>query len=579
VAGSNHTGRPLPRRLFLAGSAAAVAAGWLPSARLTPAAADPACPPPPGFPGSIELYRQAYRNWVGEIRVDDAWTCAPRQATDVVELANWAHANGYRLRPQGHAHSWAPLTVLPGAGCAPATLLVDTTRHLTGMQLVSTDPAAIRVQAGAAMDDLLAFAEQAGYGLTATPAPGDLSVGGVLAIDAHGTAVPASGESRPAGHTYGSLSNLVTTLTAVVWDAAAGGYRLRAFDRSEPDCAALLTHLGRAFLTDVTLRVGADANLRCVSDVTVPASELFAAPGAGPARTLASYVEAAGRVEAIWFPFTAAPWLKVWSLSPTRPLTSRPAPTPYNYPFSDNVPEPVARLAGRIVTGEPELAPAFGQAQYDATAAGLVATASADLWGRSANLLRYVKPTTVRFTANGYAVLTRRSDIQRVVNEFTRCYTDLLAEYQAAGRYPVNGPVEIRVTGLDHPADVGVPGAQAPGLSALRPRLDHPEWTVAVWLDLLTLPATPGANEFYRRLEEFVLANYTGDYAAVRPEWSKGWAYTDTSAWQNQAVLTAAVPAAYRQGPDPSWDTTLATLTRLDPHRIYTNPFLDTLLP
>jgi FAD/FMN-containing dehydrogenase len=577
--GAANAGRPLPRRLFLAGSAGAVAAGWLPWARLTAATADPACPPPPDFPGSIELYRQAYRNWVGEIRVDDAWTCAPQRPTDVVALANWAHAHSYRLRPQGHAHSWAPLTVVPGTACADRTLLVDTTRHLTGMQLVSADPAAVRVQTGAAMEDLLSFLQQAGYGLTATPAPGDLSVGGVLAVDGHGTAVPASGETLPPGHTYGSLSNLVTSLTAVVWDTATAGYRLRTISRSESDCAALLTQLGRAFLTDVTLRVGADANLRCVSDLTVPASELFAAPGTGAVRTLASYVEAAGRVEAIWFPFTAAPWLKVWSVSPTRPLTSRPAPTPYNYPFSDNVPEPVARLAGRIVTGEPELAPVFGQAQYDATVAGLAATASADLWGPSANLLLYVKPTTLRVTANGYAVLTRRADIQRVVSEFVARYTDLLAEYQAAGRYPVNGPVEIRVTGLDHPADAGVPGARPPGLSAVRPRPDHPEWTVAVWLDLLTLPATPFANEFYRKLEEFVLANYTGNYAAVRPEWSKGWAYTDAAAWSNQTVLSGTIPAAYRQGPDPSWDATRATLNRLDPHRIYSNPFLDNLLP
>jgi FAD/FMN-containing dehydrogenase len=566
-------GPPLPRRLFLASSAAALTAGWMPWTRLS-AAADPGCPAPPQFPASIELFRQAYRNWVGEIRVADVWTCLPREPADVVLLANWARATGYQLRAQGHAHSWAPLTLTTGDGCALRTVLVDTTHHLTGMQLVSGD-AAVRVQAGAAMEDLLVHLRDAGYGLTAVPAPGDLSVGGALAVDAHGTAVPAAGETPLPGHTYGSLSNLVLSITAVVWDGAAGGYRLRTFDRSEPDCAALLTHLGRAFVTEVTLRVGTDQSLRCVSDLTIPANELFSA---GTGRTLASYVEQAGRVEAIWFPFTGRPWLKVWSLSPQRPLTSRPAVAPYNYPFSDNVPEPVARLAGRIVSGEPELAPAFGQAQFAATAAGLAATASADLWGPSANLLLYVRPTTMRLTANGYAVLTSRANIQRVVSEFVAAYQDLLTAYQADGRYPVNGPVEIRVTGLDQPADAGVPGARPPGLSALRPRPDHPEWTVAVWLDLLTLPASPYVDEFYRKLEEFVLTNYTG-YAMVRPEWSKGWAYTDTGAWADQTVLTGTIPAAYRQGPDPSWDATLATLNRLDPHRIFTNPFLDTLLP
>ena len=52
-------------------------------------------------------------------------------------------------------------------------------------------------------------------------------------------------------------------------------------------------------------------------------------------------------------------------------------------------------------------------------------------------------------TANGYAVLARRADIQRVVAEFTAFFQERLYAYAAAGRYPVNGPVEIRVTGLD----------------------------------------------------------------------------------------------------------------------------------
>ena len=43
------------------------------------------------------------------------------------------------------------------------------------------------------MDTLFASLEAAGYGVTGCPAPGDLSLGGVLAIGGHGTAVPASG--------------------------------------------------------------------------------------------------------------------------------------------------------------------------------------------------------------------------------------------------------------------------------------------------------------------------------------------------------------------------------------------------
>jgi len=38
-------------------------------------------------------------------------------------------------------------------------------------------------------------------------------------------------------------------------------------------------------------------------------------------------------------------------VTPTRPLTSRRVTSPYNYPFSDNVPTLVADLAGRMVSG------------------------------------------------------------------------------------------------------------------------------------------------------------------------------------------------------------------------------------
>lgn len=571
-------GGGLTRRGLLGVSAAALGAAWIPAGVIGPAAADSPAPPP-GFPGGIDLYRQRYENWAGEIQVDAVWTCAPRTPADIVTVVNWAHAQGYRVRPRGYRHTWSPLTVTTTAGAADRTVLVDTTRHLTAMDIVSTGPAAVRVQTGASMDALLAFLEAAGLGMTNTPAPGDVSVGGVLAINGHGTSVPAAGESRRPGHTYGSLSNLILSVTAVVWDAATGRYVLRTFQRSEPACAALLTHVGRAFLTEVTLRVGENHHLRCVSRVDIPVSELFAPPGSGAARTFASFVEATGRVEAIWFTHTSHPWLKTWSVAPHRPLTSRPVVAPYNYPFSDNVPEPVSDLAELLLGGAWELTPTFGQLQYTTAATALTATAATDLWGLSKNLLLYVRPTTMRETANGYAVLTHRGSIQRVVSEFAAFYQNRLAAYRARGQYPVTGQVEIRVGGLDRPEDVGVPGAQVPALSAVRPRPDQPGWDVAVWFDVLTFPTAPHAARFYRELEHFFFTNYSGSYAATRAEWSKGWGYTDTAAWSDPGMLTRTVPDTYRQGPDPSWDSALATLNAYDPHRVFGNDFLDVLLP
>ena len=531
----------------------------------------------PDFPSDIPVYREPYRNWAGEIQTNGLWTCVPGSPADVVTVTNWAYAHGFSVRPRGYRHTWSPLTVPDGASGADRVILVDTTRKLTSMAVVSTAPAAVRVQTGASMEDLLAFLEEHGLGVTNTPAPGELSVGGRHQRARH---LGAGGRrNRTPGHTYGSLSNLILSVTAVVWDAAAGGNVLRTFDRADPDCTALLTHVGRAFLTEVTLRVGANQNLRCVSTVNIPAAELFAPPGSGARRTLASFVAAAGRVEAIWFAFTSHPWLKVWSVSPKRPLTSRPVATPYNYVFSDNVPEPVSELAEQLLNGAWALTPTFGQVQYTTAATGLTATLATDLWGPSKNLLLYVKPTTLREHANGYAVHTNRGSIQRVVSEFASFYERQLAAYQARGEFPVTGQVEIRVAGLDRAAEVGVPGAEPPALSAVRPRADHPEWDVVVWFDVLTFPTAPLAHQFYREMELFFFANYTGSYAGCRAEWSKGWGYTNTAAWADPSMLTQTVPDSYRQGPDPTWDRAVATLNTYDPHRVFSNPFLDLLLP
>ncbi|MFF3912330.1 cholesterol oxidase substrate-binding domain-containing protein [Streptomyces sp. NPDC001852] len=558
----------LSRRGLLRGAAALAAVPVLIAADPAVAAAEL-----PDFPPQVALYRSAYRNWVGEITADGLWACAPNGPEEVLAVVNWAWRSGRRVRARGCSHGWSPLTITEGTRADARVLLVDTTRHLTALTLESGS--AVRAGTGVTLEALLTFLEGHGLGLTATPAPGDLTLGGALAIDAHGTAVPAAGERPAPGTMYGSLSNRVLELTAVVWDADRGAYVLRTFRRAEADCAALLTHLGRAFVTEVVLRVGPDSPLRCVSRTDVPARELFAAPGSG-GRTLASLLRRSGRVEAIWFAFTEFPWLKEWSVAPVRPAGSRHVTSPYNYPFSDSVPTPVADLVGRLVAGAAwYLAPELGAAQLTAASLGLAATDSADLWGPSKNTLLYLRPTTLRVTANGYAVHTSRAGVQRVVHEFTRFYRERLAAYAARGRFPVNGSVEIRVTGLDDPAETGVPGARVPLLSALRPVVDRPEWDTAVWLDVLTLPGTPHAEEFLRELERFLLRTYDGGSALARVEWSKGWGYTTQAAWSDAEVLDRAVPGSF--GPQV-WAQALGTLDRLDPHRVFGNAFLDRLL-
>jgi hypothetical protein len=248
--------------------------------------------------------------------------------------------------------------------------------------------------------------------------------------------------------------------------------------------------------------------------------------------------------------------------------------------FSDVIPEELSDLIKAILDGDVAITPTFGQAELDIVNAGLLSTLTGDIWGWAKDLLLYVEPSTLRVTANGYAVLTSRASIQQVIHDFVSFYEAQMDAYQAQGNYPMNGPVEIRVTGLDNPADVELATAMSPLLSALRPRPDQPGWDVAVWFDILTMPGTPLSDQFYRSIEQWMFSNYTGSYAAVRPEWSKGWAYTDSAAWSDPAMLTSTIPNAISAGQasGDNWNTAVAGLDSYDPFKVFSNQFLNSFM-
>lgn len=175
--------------------------------------------------------------------------------------------------------------------------------------------------------------------------------------------------------------------------------------------------------------------------------------------------------------------------------------------------------------------------------------------GTSRDLLLYVQDSTLRITSYGYAVQIRRQDLQDVAHRFFLQYTAMLKSYQDQGKYPVNGPVEIRFTTVDRVDDLGIPGATPPALAATHSIApDDPSLDTVFWLDALTLPGTPSSDELYAELEAWMTAQWgTAASNVMRPEWSKAWAYTPAKgAWTNQDVLTQSIPADYNQPPGPS---------------------------
>lgn len=563
----------MDRRAFLAATGtitgAAMAAGWTRIASAMPGAGAPSAPA--FFPPGIEIVREAFENWSGEVRLDDVWTCRPTSTAQALAIVNWAASHGWRVRPQGFRHNWCPIVVTPGDADA-RSVIVDLTAAFTGMEMVGAD--AVRVQAGASLESLLGFLEDHGLGFTSCPAPGNLTIGGMLAVGAHGTSIPASGEGAVSGRTFGSISNRVLEMTVIAWDESRRRYVVRTIDRRDAEAGALLVALGRTFIVDVVLRAEPNDNLRCESWTSISGAELFAPPGSG-GRLFTDFLADAGRVEAIWYPFTANPWLKVWTIEPTKPFWAREVSGPYNYPFSDQLSDDAVAIFDDLVSGSPELAPTFGGIMYTTTVLGLSFNLAYDLWGRSKNLLQYIQPTTLRVSEGGCAVLTRRSNLQMVVHEFVARYESMLDEYRARGEYPINAPIEIRVTGVDRPEDCGLAGAQPGLLSATRPDEAHPEWDVVLWLNLLTIPGTPGAGTFFAEMESWLFDRFDGGDGQARVEWSKGWAFTDRGPYRSKRFIRETVPASL----GPAFGAACRTLDELDPRGVFRAAFHDDLMP
>jgi hypothetical protein len=337
----------------------------------------------------------------------------------------------------------------------------------------------------------------------------------------------------------------------------------------------------------------------------IDAATLFAAPATStslpPTKSVGDFLNQSGRVEVIWFtPLpskpgdalpTTYPWLKVWTVSPQQLPSSKAVSGPYNYGFSDNLPTWLSDLLKHVTGALPDVTPAFTSAMAGFTSMALYLGTLTDLWGPSKDLLLYVKDTTLRVTANGYAVLMKKEQVQQAIADFTTEFAQLLVKYQNAkptALYPINSPCEIRVTALDDPSLIVTPSgnaAHSPVLSSLSmdPVVQQNGWDVAVWFDVLTVLPMPNPNsqqayEFYRELELWVAQHFRAGYRQM-PEWSKGWAYTNGKGpWTDSAYIgNIKETLTTGRASDDTWAWEVATLAKYDAANLFTNPFLSSL--
>jgi hypothetical protein len=529
---------------------------------------------------------QRFEDWSEYTIVDGVEIYTPQTADDVVRYCNQAVTDKYRVRALGHRHNWSPLVLKPGTPANPHVRLVDT-RNLKGasQRVASDSQMQVTFGVGTTLEDATKYLEKlagsgaspaTGYSFLNMPAPGALTLGGILAIGGHGTSVPWNGMQEP--DLMGCLSNLIVSFKAITSTSPGAPYAIQEFNRSDADASAFLVHLGRSFITEVTLAPVPNYYLQ-LTNVFAPMQELMASPSSPPTsgQTFSSLLDAHGRVELIWFPYQGNGWAQCNTRYATMPSNGTPTTGPYNFPWMNGIFKGESDWLKSILVEHPALIPVILEFEYlDAHTEMIDAVFN----GTARNLEIYLTDDTLRMTMFGYALQLPRREVQQAVSDFYSQVNYLLS-HNSESPHPINGAVEIRCTTIDRQADLGVTGAKPPAL-AVTHAIDNSVDTV-LWVDVVTFPNTKGSNELFVDLENWMMKTWPAAKppGRLRPEWSKGFAYTaDGGPWTNDPLIEHWIPSVYDRASDGlTFDWAAKTLAKYDSANIFWNDFLELLFP
>ena len=597
-----------------------------------------------------------YHNWSYELDLGNMPVASPTDADEVASLCNWCAEHGHCVRAIGSRLSWAPLTVGHKDATDAKFVLLD----MLKMNHVSVDASRTRfpfpvvhAQPGVMMIDLLDALHRTpnddtppgepniGYYFPNVPGVAEVTLGGVLAINGHGTSLDVPGQPAAfSGH--GTMSSRIVQFTAICFDDADDMYKPKVFVRGAcgGEDSAFLVSLGRTVLVEVVLRLERNVHLHCRSTMDTHSSTLFATPTPScpvPRGSVQELLNQTGRLEVIYYPHLPDaedyPWVHTWEAVERQPSGSHAVTGFVPYHFMAHLPRFITVAMKLLLghrTGPNEVRHASRELQrallgrefsiitfvmhavhrvlwcawavaaflIDKLSCGYVDVRSStpmllrvfqfvtqfqfsrarspcigDIWGPSHTSLVYVTTSTLRATANGYAVILNRRDVQRAVHFFTATLRGILDEMAATRNlHPLNAAMEIRVTGLDKGQDCGMPNAEAPYLSAASwdPDCDAYGWDCVLWLNALTMPTSEGVSECFTRLEAELCGYrfFQPPYGRLRPEIAKGWGYTHAGPYTNAAFMD------YTRRQLPQFAKARAILEKYDPKGLFTNSFL-----
>jgi hypothetical protein len=199
------------------------------------------------------------------------------------------------------------------------------------------------------------------------------------------------------------------------------------------------------------------------------------------------------------------------------------------------------------------------------------------LYGTARDLEIYVTDNTLRLTAFGYVLQLPRAQVQAAAYAFYNQVHTLLGEYEQKGKHPINGAVEIRATTIDDQAALSIAGAKPPALAATH-SVDANDQSLdtVLWVDVLAFPDAPASVEFFMDLEQWTIKKWSAvNSGRLRPEWSKGWAYSKAGPWTNKQLIKEWIPAVYNRATDGlTFTWAKQTLAKYDNANIFSNTFL-----
>jgi L-gulonolactone oxidase len=445
--------------------------------------------------------RKRWYNWIRN-RQSDADVYQPERRDEIREAIGEAIRSRGPTRPLGKSYAWSSLVSTDGN-------MIDLSRF-DRLLSVDTQAMTLEVEAGMTLRTLVDTASRFGMTVPSVPIFLGLSVGGAVAVGAHGS-----------GQRFGTMSDAIVELTLVTADGT-----LRTLTRNDPELDAARVSLG-------ALGVIYSVKLACEKAFTLRVERGFVSDGI--IAELADVLSTYEFVELFWFLTEGKVWVELMSRTdapaPRRDLAERAlrhARDAFGQLVCATVLPASARLTPRLVS--PILETLYGiVSPFNGFGSGY---RSEVLSSRDAfhYIHNYAKCWDAEFCIE--------ADPDRVIG-FWSAVRDAISSAQRQGRYPVNLLIHARFIGESR--------------AFLSPAHGRPS---SCYLEVVTLAGTTGARAFLEEIQTLA------ERWQARPHWGK---YFDESKISEIASLYPALEnfKAVRRALDPHEAFSNALLSKL----------------